>query len=185
MCHSLKAFATGEVYNYTYNYTHAISGVSSSYNFPIKICKGSIVSGKENSAKGYYIAYSGYPASGTARVLYFHQVNNAWIKLPAIQGKYLQTVEIQSAHTGAKKSVKIMTDPASSSRVAQNDMPPVANHSPSPCTIHFYSDGNDCIYNSLKENITEAGTSYYLLFAGDSQMVDRITVTYTNALPTR
>lgn len=173
--------ASGDTYDFTYSYEDAVSHASMTTTFPFVICKGT----PEDGAIGYrYLATTQTSYGNITKVLQFQKCANGWIKTPAIDGYYLQSILLAHGNMTASLHMRIKDDPANSS-IAQMTLTKGGDKAPATMTVHFYNDGNDCNNSSMTGNTTKVSTPYYMIFAEKNQVIDRLTFTYTKSLPTR
>lgn len=164
---------TGEDYVYAYDYV--FRDQNRTENLTFTVCKGTAAA----NARYYYAAPGSMTYGTVGRKILMFIATNAWIKVPAIEGRYLQSVTLSHGN-GAPKQMMVKDDLASkgnlgytskaASQIATKDRLNTQ-------TIAWYGD------SSAK---TEMGRPYYLYFnSGASLRVYNITLVYTKELPTK
>lgn len=171
---------TGENYNVKYDFTDPVTGNPASTEFTFTVCKSSSSAG----ATHYYYKYYTNNVFGNGYVLVFDN-SSSWIGFPAIEGKYLSSVEIRTGN-GADKEFNFKTDGAATSSLAIVKVTKGTTTAPGSRTLHFYTDGNDGTNTSLQGNTVSISTPYILQCrtTGGSRIAG-LTLTYTKTLPTR
>lgn len=174
---------SGETYDYTYTYEDPDTHETKTTTFPVMVCRGTL---EDSSAYGYrYLATTGTSYGNGTKVVQFHKCLSGWIKAPAIEGRYLQSITLSHGNTAAGNHMRIKTIPAATSSIAQMTLTKGGTTAPATMTVNFYTDGNDCNNTSMNANTTSINTAYYMIFAEKNQVIDRLTFTYTKSLPTR
>lgn len=173
--------ASGDTYDYTYSYEDPVTKEPKTTTFPIVVCRGT----PEEGAFGYrYFSTTNTSYGNKTPVVMFHKCTNGWIKAPAIEGYYLQTISLSHGNTADTQHMRIKDNPSNSS-IAQMTLTKGGADGPATMTVHFYTDGNDCNNASMNSNTTSISTAYYMIFAEKNQVIDRLTFTYTKTLPTK
>lgn len=163
----------GEDYIYAYDYV--FRGQEQTENLTFTVCKGTAAT----NARYYYAAPSSMTYGTVGRKILMFIATNAWIKVPAIEGRYLHSVTLSHGN-GAPKQMMVKDDLASkgnlgytskaASQIATKDRLNTQ-------TIAWYG-------NSAAK--TEMDRPYYLYFnSGASLRVYNITLVYTKELPTK
>ena len=168
--------------SYPYSYPYQFGGESKTLNLDFTVCKGATAGAR------YYYANPGslvYPA-GSRKPVFFVVKAGAWIKTPAIPGRFLQ--EVTFAHgngSGAAKQLQVRRELSESafaytstaaSQVATADGPNVQ-------TIKFFSSGHTLNGTTQTGGTTAVNKSYYLWFNTANTRVYQLKLVYTNKLP--
>lgn len=171
---------TGEQYTIPYNFTDSKTGQPASTEFTFTVCRSSSSAG----ATHYYYRYYTNNVFGNGYVLVFDN-SSSWIGLPAIEGKYISSVEIRTGN-GADKEFNFKTSASATSSLAIVKVTKGTETAPGSRTLHFYTDGNDGTNASLTGNTVEISTPYVLQCrsTGGTRLAG-LTLTYTKTLPTR
>lgn len=160
----------GEDYDYAYNYI--FRGQEQVENLTFTICKG-----KAANARYYYAAPGQMTYGPVGRKILMFIATNAWIKVPGIEGRYLQSVTLSHGN-GAPKQMMVKDNPESKANLGYTSKAgsqiATKDHLNTQ-TISWYS-------NSAQR--TEMGKPYYLYFnVGASLRVYHIKLVYTKELP--
>ena len=176
-----KESASGDSYDYTFNYEDPDTHEPKTIVFPVVVCRGT----PESGAFGYrYLATTSTSYGNKTKVVQFHKCTDGWIQAPAVEDHYLQSITLSHGNTAANYHMRIKEDLAKNS-VAQMTLTKGGTDGPASMIVHFYTDGNDCNNTSMNGNTTSIGTAYYMVFAEKNQVIDRLTFTYTKTLPTK
>lgn len=161
--------------DYVYSYDYVFRDQKQTENLIFTVCKGTAAA----NARYYYAAPGSMTYGTVGRKILMFIATNAWIKVPAIEGRYLQSVTLSHGN-GAPKQMMVKDDLASKGNLGYTSKAAsqiATKDHLNTQTIAWYSD------SATK---TEMGRPYYLYFnSGASLRVYNITLVYTKELPTK
>lgn len=161
--------------DYTMQYEYMFRGQKKTEDLTFTVCKGTGAS----SARYYYSAPGSMTYGTVGRKILIFTATNGWIKVPAIEGRYLQSVTLSHGN-GAPKQMQIKPDIAGKTILAYT------SKAASQIATKDHLNTQTCAFYSNSASKTEMGKPYYLYFAsGASLRVYNITLVYTKELPVK
>lgn len=175
--------ATGETYNFTYNYTEPGTGESKSIQVPF-VFKGT------TSNTYAYQNVSGCAYSSPSKYVLNMAKNagtfGASIQLPVFEGRYLTGIGIALGN-GYDKKLGLKEDLANNA-VIQSSFGKSSASGPVVTTLKFYTDGitheGGTITSGYESYVGKKEQTYYLMPAV-TLMIGRLVLTYNKTLPTK
>jgi len=166
---------TGDNYPFTYNYTDSKTAQPASFDFTFTL--------RKKDASNYYHFVIMSNPYGKETVLVF-EGQNLTMDLPKIEGKYLSEVTVAIGNGSGKDfGIKPLD---SENSVGATAVSAGTASGPGERTLHFYTDGNDGSFTSTAGFTTSVSTQYRIHWrTSNATRVNRLTLKYTNTLPTR
>lgn len=142
-----------------------VSGISYSFGYTdtdaaSKTCE--FVLGNPDDNESFYRTNGAGPDGAITCLRFENKVNGSWIKLPAIEGRQLRTIELTCCNNAAK-AFYLNTTPSTSSIYPARS---------------FGGSGYVNPTNSYTHGSLDYDTSYYVLFNGPSVQLTHMTLTY-------